>query len=67
MTDQRRVLLLAHPGRARARDVACQLVEALAEHDIEVRLLPEEATALGLADNAGVQLADESADPSAGC
>ena len=66
MTDQRRVLLLAHPGRAQARDVACQLVDALSEHQIEVRLLPDEAAALGLADYAHVSLAG-GGDPSADC
>ena len=66
MTDQRRVLLLAHPGRVEARDVASQLVDALSEHGMQVRLLPDEAAALGLADNAHVQLAGEG-DPSADC
>jgi NAD+ kinase len=66
VTDQRRVLVLAHPGRAQAHDVACQLVDALGEHDIEVRLLPEEAAALGLADNPRVALAAEG-DPSSDC
>ena len=58
MTD-RRVLLLAHPGRAQAREVACQLVDALSGHGIQVRLLPEEAAALGLDDNPHVHLAGE--------
>ncbi len=66
MTEQRRVLLLAHPGRARARDVACQLVDALSGHGIRVRLLPDEAEALGLADNEHVHLAG-AGDPSADC
>ena len=66
MTDQRRVLLLAHPGRAEARDVASQLVDALSEHGIQVRLLPDEAAAFGLAGNPHVQLAGEG-DPSADC
>ncbi|HEX3222775.1 MAG TPA: NAD kinase [Nocardioides sp.] len=66
MTDQRRVLLLAHPGRAEARGVASQLVDALSEHGMQVRLLPDEAAALGLAENEHVQLAGED-DPSADC
>lgn len=66
MTDQRRVLLLAHPGRAPAHDVACQLVGALSEHHIEVRLLRDEAEALGLADNPHVSLAN-GGDPSSDC
>jgi len=65
-TDQRRVLLLAHPGRAQARDVACQLVEALTGHGLRVRLIPEEASALGLADGPAVELAD-TGDPSEDC
>jgi NAD+ kinase len=64
--EPRSVLILAHPGRERARDVACQLVDALSGHGIEVRLLPEEAAALGIADNPQVRLA-EAGDPSAGC
>jgi len=66
VTDQRRVLLLAHPGRAEARGVASQLVDALSEHGMQVRLLPDEAAALGLAENEHVQLAVED-DPSADC
>jgi NAD+ kinase len=66
VTDQRRVLLLAHPGRAQAHDVASELVEALTRHQIEVRLLPDEAEALDLADNPQVSLAGRG-DPSADC
>jgi NAD+ kinase len=67
VTDQRRVLLLAHPGRAPAHDVACQLVDALTGHDIEVRLLPDEASALGLSGNPKISVADAEGDPSADC
>jgi NAD+ kinase len=66
VTDTRRVLLLAHPGRAQAPDVACQLVDALSQHHIEVRLLPDEAAALGLSDHPHVSLAADG-DPSADC
>jgi len=66
VTDRRRVLLLAHPGRALAHDVACQLVNALSEHHIEVRLLPDEASALGLSDDPHVSLAADG-DPSSDC
>ena len=48
MSEQRRLLLLAHPGRAEARAVARKLVDALTGHDIHVRVLRHEATALGL-------------------
>jgi NAD+ kinase len=65
-TEQRRVLLLTHPGRAPARDVACQLVDALSGHGVQVRMLLDEATALDLADNAHVELAGNG-DPSADC
>jgi NAD+ kinase len=60
------VLLLTHPGRAQARDVACQLLEALSGHGIQVRMLAEEATAMGLHDNSEVALVD-GGDPSADC
>jgi NAD+ kinase len=65
-TEQRRVLLLTHPGRAEARDVACQLVDALSGHGLHVRLVPDEATALGLDHNPHVELAGDG-DPSADC
>jgi len=66
VTDDRRVLLLAHPGRAQARDVACQLVDALTGHGLRVRLIPEEAAALGLENRSAVELAAGD-DPSADC
>ena len=46
--DARRVLLLAHTGRDEAREVARAFVDALNGHGIVVRLLPDEAAALGL-------------------
>jgi NAD+ kinase len=69
MSGERRVLLLTHPGRSRAREVASQLVDALTGHGIRVRLLAEEAASLRLPDTAAVELAEESAgdDPSADC
>lgn len=66
LTDQRRVLLLAHPGRAEAREVARQLVDALTGHAIHVRLLPHEADALGIEIAPRVELAD-GGDPCADC
>jgi len=66
VTDQRRVLLLAHLGRSEARDVARKLADALTGHDIHVRVLRDEATALGLSDLGGLELADGD-DPCAGC
>lgn len=44
----RRVLLLAHTGRAEAREVACSFVAGLSAHGIVVRLLAREAKDLGL-------------------
>ena len=41
MSDVRRVLLLAHPVRTEAREVAGKLVDALTGQGIVVRLLPE--------------------------
>jgi NAD+ kinase len=66
VTDERRVLLLAHPGRAEGRAVAQKLVDALTGHDIRVRVLRDEATALGLADLPGLELSDGD-DPCADC
>jgi NAD+ kinase len=64
--DQRRVLLLAHPGRSEAHDVAHKLVGALTGHDIRVRLLPDEAAALGLDGVPGLEIVEQG-DPCAGC
>jgi NAD+ kinase len=66
VNQERRVLLLAHPGRPEAHDVAAQLVDALTEHAIRVRLLPDEAAALGIAQSDRVELTADG-DPSAGC
>jgi NAD+ kinase len=66
VSEQRRLLLLAHPGRAEARAVARKLVDALTGHDIHVRVLREEATALGLDDIPGLELSDGD-DPCADC
>jgi NAD+ kinase len=51
---QRRVLVLAHTGRAEARDVARACVQSLTAHGIAVRLLADEAADLGLADADGL-------------
>jgi NAD+ kinase len=50
----RRVLVLAHTGRAEVRDVARACVQSLTEHGIAVRLLADEAADLGLADADGL-------------
>jgi NAD+ kinase len=79
VSSERRVLVLTHPGRAQAREVACEMVGALTGHGIRVRLLKDEAEALGLVDEPAVELVDDPApvgmtgltaglpDPSAGC
>jgi NAD+ kinase len=66
VSEQRRLLLLAHPGRAEARAVARKLVDALTGHDIHVRVLRHEATALGLGEIPGLELSDGD-DPCADC
>ncbi len=50
----RRVLVLAHTGRAEVREVARACVQSLTAHGIGVRLLPDEASDLGLADADGL-------------
>lgn len=50
----RRVLVLAHTGRAEVREVARACVQSLTAHGIAVRLLPDEASDLGLADADGL-------------
>lgn len=54
----RRVLLLAHTGRAAAREVARECALALIEHGIVVRLLTSEARDLGLDEQTAQDLLD---------
>jgi NAD+ kinase len=63
---RRRVLLVAHPRRKEAHDLAADVVEQLHEAAIEVALLPEEAVAMDLESSASIVLADPAA-PAAGC
>jgi NAD+ kinase len=67
VTDQRRVLLLAHTGRPEACDVAREFVAELTGHEIVVRLLPDEAADLGVGANHRVEIAESDTDPSEGC
>ena len=53
-TPERRVLVLAHTGRAQVRDVARECVEALTGHGIGVRLLSDEAADLDLSADDGL-------------
>jgi NAD+ kinase len=62
----RRVLLVAHPKRQEAHDLAAGVVERLHDEGIEVALLPEEAVAMGLEGSPAIVLADPEA-PAAGC
>jgi NAD+ kinase len=62
----RRVLLVAHPKRQEAHDLAAGVVERLHDEGIDVALLPEEAVAMGLEGSPAIVLADPEA-PAAGC
>ncbi|MBM7515098.1 NAD kinase [Nocardioides nitrophenolicus] len=66
----RRVLVLAHTGRAEAREVARAFVKELSGHGIVVRLLRHEAEDLDLEPEAyvpEVELTDSESDASHGC
>jgi len=62
----RRILLVGHPGRPEAREVAASLVSLLADRDIQVAGMPDELTSFEIADRPGVVPADP-LDPAAGC
>ncbi len=66
----RRVLVLAHTGRAEARDVARDFVKELTGHGIVVRLLRSEAEDLELSPDdydPEVEITDSESDASHGC
>ncbi|MDO9455018.1 NAD kinase [Nocardioides sp.] len=66
----RRVLLLAHTGRAEARAVAIAFVEGLTREGVVVRLMAAEAKDLGLAPGetgAGIELTESETDASRDC
>ncbi len=66
----RRVLVLAHTGRANARDVARAFVDALTAHGIAVRLLSAEAADLGVEPGSydpPLELTDSETDASHEC
>ncbi|MGN6250237.1 MAG: NAD kinase [Marmoricola sp.] len=52
----RRVLVLAHTGREEARAIGREVVCALRDHGLVVRLLADEAADLGLTDEEGVEV-----------
>lgn len=62
----RQILLIGHPGRPEALEVAAQLVKDLGENGIRVVGLADELLAFGIADQPQVAIADP-ADPAAGC
>jgi NAD+ kinase len=64
----RRVLLLAHTGRAEARAVAVAFIEGLTREDVVVRLMAAEAKDLGVAPNGpGIELTESETDASRDC
>ncbi|MBS2937921.1 NAD kinase [Nocardioides sp. J2M5] len=64
----RRVLVLAHTGRAEVRDVARACVVALNEHGLAVRLLTDEASDLGLVPEDGrIETTSAASGPGEGC
>jgi NAD+ kinase len=63
----RKVLLVAHPRRQQAQEVARAVVERLYAAGIQVVVQRNEATAVNLAHQAGVTLVDDDRDAAAGC
>ncbi len=64
--DRRRILLVAHPRRQEAHDLATHVVERLHAAGIEVVVQPGEAVTLGLTDHPGVRPATTE-NPAEGC
>lgn len=62
----RQILLIGHPGRPEALEVAAQLVKDLGDNDIRVVGTAEELQAFGIIDEPLVEVAD-ARDPAAGC
>lgn len=66
-TQRRKVLLVAHPRRQEAQDVAAAVVERLHAAGIEVVVQRDEATAVKLAQHPGVTLVDDGNEAADGC
>ena len=66
-TQGRKVLLVAHPRRQEAHDVAAAVVERLHAAGIEVVVQRNEATAVKLAQHPGVTLVDDGNEAAVGC
>jgi NAD+ kinase len=64
--DRRRILLVAHPRRKEAHDLAAGVADRLHRAGIEVVVLPNEAAAVDLAGSPDVTLADPGR-PAQGC
>ena len=64
--DRRRILLVAHPRRQEAHDLATHVVKRLHAAGIEVVMQPGEAVTLGLTDHPGVRPANAE-NPAEGC
>jgi NAD+ kinase len=64
--ERRRILLVAHPKRQEAHDLAAGVVQRLHDAGMEVVVLPDEAAAVDLAGSPNVTLADP-ASPAEGC
>jgi NAD+ kinase len=65
-TERRRILLVAHPRRQEAYDIAADVVDRLDRAGIEVVVQADEAAAVNLTQRDGVTLADPE-DPARGC
>lgn len=66
LTDDRRILLLAHTGRQESCSIAHDIGAALVRHGLKVRVLPDEGKDMNLLDLEGVELAD-GPDPAREC
>ena len=66
-TQRRKVLLVAHPRRQEAQDVAAAVAERLHAAGIEVVVQRDEATAVKLAQHPGVTLVDDGNEAADGC
>lgn len=65
-SQDRRILLVAHPRRREAHDLAGGVVRRLHQEGIEVVILPDEAAAVDLAESHDITLANP-AEPAEGC
>ena len=65
-SERRRILLVAHPKRKEAHDLAAGVVQRLHDAGMEVVVQQDEAAAVDLAGSPNVTLADP-AHPAEGC